>query len=188
MKRLRGLVPIPPWFSYWLFGLAIAWLFFGWVGGAGFWLAVVVLAGVWGFLVGRKYTRVTLEPWSKERGIVIWSYRRRQRPDVKPRLVWDDTQAEPSSVAPSAPEVTPHPELEPELETEPSSPAVNEGTIRPRRLPFPPPSDSPAAPPLEEGGHKTCPDCAETVLAAARVCRYCGYRFEQAPDSETSVA
>jgi hypothetical protein len=25
---------------------------------------------------------------------------------------------------------------------------------------------------------KRCPECAETVLAAARVCRYCGYRFE----------
>jgi Uncharacterised protein family UPF0547 len=30
---------------------------------------------------------------------------------------------------------------------------------------------------------KTCPDCAETVDADARVCRFCGYRFE--PKRET---
>lgn len=27
------------------------------------------------------------------------------------------------------------------------------------------------------GGNKICPECAETVRAAARVCRFCGYRF-----------
>jgi len=27
---------------------------------------------------------------------------------------------------------------------------------------------------------KSCPDCAETVRAAARRCRYCHYRFEEA--------
>lgn len=30
---------------------------------------------------------------------------------------------------------------------------------------------------------KVCPDCAETVLAAARVCRYCGHNFGEAGDT-----
>lgn len=30
----------------------------------------------------------------------------------------------------------------------------------------------------EEAELKKCPDCAESVLAAARKCRYCGYRFD----------
>ena len=32
-----------------------------------------------------------------------------------------------------------------------------------------------------DDGHKRCPDCAESVLAAARKCRYCGYRFDGGP-------
>lgn len=28
---------------------------------------------------------------------------------------------------------------------------------------------------------KTCPDCANTVLAAARKCQHCGYRFAEPP-------
>jgi Uncharacterised protein family UPF0547 len=30
----------------------------------------------------------------------------------------------------------------------------------------------------EVPAYKQCPDCAEQVLAAARKCRYCGYRFD----------
>jgi Uncharacterised protein family UPF0547 len=33
---------------------------------------------------------------------------------------------------------------------------------------------------------KQCPDCSETVLSAANVCRHCGYRFEDQPS--TTVA
>lgn len=29
-------------------------------------------------------------------------------------------------------------------------------------------------------GEKICPDCAETVKAAAKVCRFCGHRFDEA--------
>lgn len=38
-----------------------------------------------------------------------------------------------------------------------------------------------------EGGDrrtKTCPDCAETVLAAARICKHCGHEFESKPFAE----
>lgn len=40
------------------------------------------------------------------------------------------------------------------------------------------PGDVPAA---GQRPMKTCPDCAELVLEAARKCRYCGYEFRPAP-------
>jgi Uncharacterised protein family UPF0547 len=38
-----------------------------------------------------------------------------------------------------------------------------------------------AAPAATEQPTKQCPDCAETVLAAANVCRFCGHRFADDP-------
>lgn len=32
-----------------------------------------------------------------------------------------------------------------------------------------------------EASTKKCPDCAETILADAKVCKHCGYRFDAAP-------
>lgn len=48
-----------------------------------------------------------------------------------------------------------------------------------------PPRTEPASAPLlaspaPQRKEKTCPDCAESVLADAKVCRHCGYRFDGA--------
>jgi hypothetical protein len=48
--------------------------------------------------------------------------------------------------------------------------------------------------PADPGGPdatKACPDCAEIILGAARVCRFCGYRFDvglSAPEAARAVS
>lgn len=51
----------------------------------------------------------------------------------------------------------------------------------------PPPTSTEHQPPAPAAGAastKTCPDCAETVLAAAKVCRFCRYRFDESREPE----
>lgn len=48
----------------------------------------------------------------------------------------------------------------------------------------PRPVDS-SAPQAVRAATKKCPDCAETVLAAAKVCKHCGYRFAPPSAPET---
>ncbi len=40
---------------------------------------------------------------------------------------------------------------------------------------------------MSQEDEKVCPDCAERILAAARVCRYCGYRFDGPPEDVPSA-
>jgi hypothetical protein len=54
------------------------------------------------------------------------------------------------------------------------------------RIAKPSPGGSSVAAANEDRPTKTCPECAETVLEAARVCKHCGFRFAPplTPESE----
>lgn len=58
----------------------------------------------------------------------------------------------------------------------PSSAPTVAPTIAPAGM-----ADSPDSP--DDGDYKICPDCAERVRAAAKICRFCKYDFESPPAS-----
>src|SRR4051812_15898131 len=99
---MPGMFKIPVWLAGPLILLGIAWLGIGWAFSVGLWIIGLVFAAIYALIVSRRQVSIPLESWSKERGMVLWSYRATQRPSVEPRLVWDDAPPEQQ-----APEATP---------------------------------------------------------------------------------
>lgn len=68
----------------------------------------------------------------------------------------------------------------------PSPPVTVAPVMRPRESPVG--SSTPVTVAPATSGTKVCPDCAETVLAAARVCRFCRYEFPVSPVVADTIA
>ena len=92
-------------------------------------------------------------------------------PGVKYARKWPNGDDVKDSIVPPEPEQPPEqPAPQPPLDLA-ASPAPASGSV----LPPPESSVSEAA----ERPTKKCPDCAETVLRDARICRFCRYEFDK---------
>lgn len=90
MKKFNRLVRIPPPVYRALMFLGIAWALMGWAFDVVAWAIGISFAVGYAISFGRRTTSVTLEPFSKERGIVVWLHYRKQVTSARPRVVWDE--------------------------------------------------------------------------------------------------
>jgi hypothetical protein len=102
MSRLNRLFRFPVWLSRALLFLGMAWIALGWAFQFGLWITFVVIGLAYGLTYGRRVVSVTLEPYSRERGIVIWARPRRSVSTEHPRVVWEEPVERGS-----APQITP---------------------------------------------------------------------------------
>jgi hypothetical protein len=152
----------------------------------GSWTASVVVAVVVSLVLLRWHRQVVLLRTGRMSGVVWVRWGRAARNDsLTPPRVLLPGQSEPALVVHEAPSAAAK-----ETPTLPAPTSSYRVKDEPRPLPFPPhpgtasaPEPVPTAAPVlspPDTGRKICPDCAETVLSEARVCRYCGYRFDGA--------
>jgi hypothetical protein len=167
----RSSVRIPPWLGTPLVWLGVVFLIAKPLGGtswAVYGIALVV-AAITAVYVYSRYESKTLLRSGKS--IVIW-FRRKDDPASVVIEAREAADGQPASlVLRDADKLDDL--LDGDLVTPDEYDQLRGATVES------PPGDAPTT--------KTCPECAETVLAAAKVCRYCHYRFDQSPDSETTV-
>jgi hypothetical protein len=92
VRRFDRLVRLPRPLRHALVFLGVAWLIAGWVFGVVPWIVGLAFAAAYALTVRRRVESVTLQPYSKERGTVIWSYRKNDVTTGPPRLVWDEPE------------------------------------------------------------------------------------------------
>jgi hypothetical protein len=94
------MVTVPLWFAQAMMFLGGFWVILGWAFNLALWVIGLVIAAVIALIFKRRYASLTLQSWSKGRGMVIWVYRRMPDLGVQPRLVWDSSDSPPTSDPP----------------------------------------------------------------------------------------
>lgn len=141
----------------------------------GNWAYAVIAAAVIAVVVSRWHRQVVLTRLGKGSAVVWVRWGRAARDDsqLAPQVVVRETASdEPGRATPETepPAARSHAEKVDELHAKQLITHEEHQRLR----------DPVWAAESSEPDRKTCPDCAESVLAAARVCRYCGYRFDDA--------